>query len=388
MYNNVEMINNMQNMQKNIKIMQVCIICSWNVWDIRKAMEDSTRKREDVIEEILNTIEECIKERNLKQKDILKLCEKKGYNITQSELSRILSHKIILGLYPAIALSDVLDIDISAVLYPSRWRRRKWDISSKDFILDTENIAIKHFIGEYHIIFHSTDYQENKILQGRMLLYPQKGEDGSRYCAALMSLDTGEKDEQGESILKKYEGQFFVSSLGVAYCILINNEWKEMSLITFRHRTFYLKKVKCRLGLAMTISAGEKKQPVVHKLAIYREEYNLTKEQKHKIINILKIQKESDVYLSPEELMNDINEKISPNAKTVIKSIRTKLPVNEYYVVNKQILKSMNRKISYEEIEEILSGLNENEEEQFTMSLGEEEDKKLFDLFGTFENSI
>lgn len=95
---------------------------------------------------------------------------KKGYNITQSELSKILSHKIVLGLYPAIALSDVLGIDMSAVLYPSRWRKRKWDISSDGFIVDTESKAIKNFMGDYHVIFHSTDYQEDKILQGRLLL--------------------------------------------------------------------------------------------------------------------------------------------------------------------------------------------------------------------------
>lgn len=350
-------------------------------------MEDSNRKREIVIEKILNVIEERIKEEDLKQRDILRLCEKKGYNITQSELSKILSHKIVLGLYPAIALSDVLGIDMSAVLYPSRWRKRKWDISSDGFIVDTESKAIKNFMGDYHVIFHSTDYQEDKILQGRLLLYSQKGEDGGRYCVAMMSLDTGEKDDKGETVVKKYEGQFFVSSLGVAYCVLVNNEWKEMSLITFRHRTFYLKKVKCRLGLTMTISAGEKKQPVVHKLAIYRDEYDLTEEQQQRIMNILRIQGESEVYLNPEDLKNDTYREISQNAEAVIKSIVTRLPVNECYVVNRELLKSMNRRISYEEIDEILLKLNENAEERYTMSLDEEEDKKFFDLLSSFEES-
>lgn len=91
-------------------------------------MEISQKNREETIEKIRNVIEQCISERELKQKDILKLCKDEGYSISQSELSRILSHKMILGLYPAIALSDALDIDMSAVLYPDRWRRRKWDI--------------------------------------------------------------------------------------------------------------------------------------------------------------------------------------------------------------------------------------------------------------------
>ena len=347
---------------------------------VEKKMEISQKSRENTINKILNVIEQCIREQGLKQKDILKLCESKGYSVSKSELSRILSHKMVLGLYPAIALSDALDIDMSAVLYPNRWRKRKWDISPENFIVDTEDQAIKNFLGDYHIIFHSTDFQEDKILQGRLVLYPQRGEDGSRYCAVLLSLDTGEKNENGEEILKKYEGQFFASPLGVAYCVLINNEWKELSLISFRHRTFFLKKVKCRAGLAMTISAGEKKEPVVHKLAIYRAEYNLTEAQKQKVINLLRLQNDSDLYLNLTDLENADISDVSPNAKSVVKSIVSKLPLNEYYVVNREILKSLNRRVNYEEIDEIISALSEFVENQYTMNLGGEDDRKLFDL--------
>ncbi len=60
---------------------------------------------------------------------------------------------MILGLYPAIALPDALDIDMSAVLYLERWRRRKWDISPDNFIVDTEDPAIKNFTGDYNVVF-------------------------------------------------------------------------------------------------------------------------------------------------------------------------------------------------------------------------------------------
>lgn len=343
-------------------------------------MEISQKNREETIEKIRNVIEQCIRERDLKQKDILKLCKDKGYSISQSELSRILSHKMILGLYPAIALSDALDIDMSAVLYPDRWRRRKWDISPDNFIVDTEDPAIKNFLGDYNVVFHSTDFQEDKILQGRLVLYPQKGADGSRYCSAFLSLDTGVKSEDGEEVLKKYEGQFFVSPLGVAYCVLINNEWKELSLVTFRHRTFYVKNVNCRAGLAMTISAGEKKEPVVHKMAIYRTEYDLSDEQKQKIVKILRIEKNSDLYLSREDLENDIVYCISPHAKAVVNSIVTKIPRGEYFVLNREILKSINRRISYEEIDEIIFALSDCVDNEYTMNLDEEDDRKLYDL--------
>lgn len=343
-------------------------------------MKNSQKNREEIIGKIRDAIENRIRERNLKQKDILKLCEEKGYSISQSELSRILSHKMILGLYPAIALSDVLDIDMSAILYPNRWRKRKWDISPDNFIVDTENQAIRNFLGDYNMVFHSTDFQEDKILHGRLVLYPQNSEDGSCYCAALLSLDTGEKDDRGEEILKRYEGQFFVSPLGVAYCVLINNEWKELSLITFRHRTFYLKHVKCRIGLAMTISAGEKKEPVTHKLAICRSDYHMTEEQWERIVKQLRIQRNSDLYLSREDLKNEEIYTASPNAKVVLDSIISKVPQGEYYVVNREILKSINRWVSYDEIDEIISKLGEFMGEQYTMNLQEEDDRRLYDL--------
>ena len=39
-------------------------------------MEISQKNREETIEKIRNVIEQCIRERELKQKDILKLCTK------------------------------------------------------------------------------------------------------------------------------------------------------------------------------------------------------------------------------------------------------------------------------------------------------------------------
>lgn len=123
--------------------MQICIL--------KEMVAKDGNFTEETIEKIRNVIEQCIRERDLKQKDILKLCKDKGYSISQSELSRILSHKMILGLYPAIALSDALNIDMSAVLYPDRWRRRKWDISPDNFIVDMEDPAIKNFLGDYKL---------------------------------------------------------------------------------------------------------------------------------------------------------------------------------------------------------------------------------------------
>ena len=141
-----------------------------------------------------------------------------------------------------------------------------------------------------------------------------------------------------------------------------------------------MKNVNCRAGLAMTISAGEKKEPVVHKMAIYRTEYDLSDEQKQKIVKILRIEKNSDLYLSREDLENDTVYCISPHAKAVVNSIVTKIPRGEYFVLNREILKSINRRISYEEIDEIIFALSDCVDNEYTMNLDEEDDRKLYDL--------
>ena len=129
-------------------------------------METMIKDRDETIEKLQRVIEQCIEDRNLKQKDVLELCSKKEYTLKQSELSRILGRKTTLALYPAIALSDALEIDMSAVLYPNRWRRRKWDIASKSFITDATEQAIRSYLGTYHMLFHSTDAQEAKNFVG------------------------------------------------------------------------------------------------------------------------------------------------------------------------------------------------------------------------------
>lgn len=109
-------------------------------------METMIKDRDETIEKLQRVIEQCIEDRNLKQKDVLELCSKKGYTLKQSELSRILGRKTTLALYPAIALSDALEIDMSAVLYPNRWRRRKWDIYRLDHAVSkTQKVVLSAF---------------------------------------------------------------------------------------------------------------------------------------------------------------------------------------------------------------------------------------------------
>ena len=344
-------------------------------------METMRKDRDKTIEKLQRVIEQCIEDRNLKQKDVLELCTKKGYVLKQSELSRILNRKTTLALYPAIALSDALEIDMSAVLYPNRWRKRKWDIASDAFITDASDQSIKSYLGTYHMLFHSTDAQEAKKLRGRFVLYFQMGEDGLPYCAALLSLDTGEYDDEGEQRFKRYEGQFFISKQGVSYCILVNNENGDLSLLTFRDRIFLSGKAQSRMGLAMTIAAGEVKHPVVHKLVIYRENFVLSSEQEDRLINLMKMSgTDKDIYISSENLIEEKASLKEKGLEDMVQAIEKHLPVRTYYILNREILKSLKRRINDVEMTRIIAELKGLDEFSYTIQISEEDDKELFEI--------
>ena len=344
-------------------------------------METMIKDRDETIEKLQRVIEQCIEDRNLKQKDVLELCSEKGYTLKQSELSRILGRKTTLALYPAIALSDALEIDMSAVLYPNRWRRRKWDIASKSFITDATEQVIRSYLGTYHMLFHSTDAQEAKKLRGRFVLYSQKGEDGLPYCAALLSLETGEYNEEGEQRLKRYEGQFFISKQGVSYCILVNNENGDLSLIMFRDRLFLSGKVQSRMGLAMTIAAGEVKHPVVHKLVVYREEFVLSSEQEDRLINLMKMSGlDKDIYISSENLIEEKASLKEKGLEDIIQLIEKYLPERTYYILNREILRNLRRRITDMEMTQIIADLKELDEFSYMIQIDEEDDKELFEI--------
>lgn len=341
--------------------------------------------KEETIEYILQEIQKQISKRKLKQSDILELCKEKGYMISQSELSRILSRKTSLGLYPAIALADVLGLNLNELLYPERKQASGWKLSPDVFAVHPKDKDIKNYLGTYTTIFHSTDVQEtDKFLFGRLVLYAQDGENGIPYCAALFSLDTGETDSKGEPILKKYYGQFLVSRrLNVAYCLLFNNQWGEVSVIEFRHRSFLFRKVACRLGLVLTVSAGERKIPVAHKFLMYREEQKLNPKQEKLLLNMLKMTGK-EVYIEEDVLKMSHTAEVYPTIKEVI----DRIPAVPYYVLSPAVLKGIDRKLSDVQLNELFSALKADAESPYSLYIEETDDNAVYETIFTENETI
>jgi len=331
------------------------------------------KEKKEITEKILEQIKQTITEKNLTQSQILTLCKMKGYTISQSELSRLLSHKINLGAYQMIALCDVLGLGIDDVLNLRRTEGKVIKFNAEAFITNPKSREITPYLGNYKVMFHSTDAQNEKILRGRLIIY----EGEKSVCYATLSLDTGEVDEKGEEILKKYNGQFFVSQqLEVAYCIFVNNIWGEMCLVEFRHRSFLLNRVESRVGLVLTSASGESKRPATHKMLIYREDYDLSDEEEQMCLNMLRLNNNT-VLIEKDEI-----EKIckTQEEKVILDRLFTVSPAIPYYTVNASILKAINKKLSNFQIGRLLAVLNEHSNADFAEYIMENDDGDIFNL--------
>jgi len=175
-----------------------------------KAISDQVRAEKTAEQAAKQNAKKKQEEKQIKQTELLDLCKEKGYNISQSELSRILSNKISLSLYSALALCDALDLDLNLLFHSGKIRNNGFHLSKEVFITDPEQSEIKNYLGVYHTLFHGTDSREEKLLRGRLELTSKK-EGEYLQCIATFTLDTKDKDMLGKQILKKYQGQFFVS---------------------------------------------------------------------------------------------------------------------------------------------------------------------------------
>ena len=252
-------------------------------------------------------------------------------------------------------------------------RRNVIKFNAEAFVTNSKSREIEPYLGNYTVIFHSTDTQNEKILRGRLIIY-----EGERsVCCAALSLDTGEVDEKGEEILKKYNGQFFVSQqLEVAYCILVNNVWGEVCLVEFRHRSFLLNRVESRVGLVLTSATGESKRPATHKMLIYREDYVLSDEKEQMCLNMLRLNNNT-VFIEKDEI-----EKIckTQEEREVLYRLFTVSPAIPYYTVNASILKAINKKLSNFQIGRLLAVLNEHSNAEFAEYIMENDDGDIFNL--------
>lgn len=196
---------------------------------------------------------------NINQTEFVKRCIKNGYHITQGSISRVLAGKKKISVEEMRAFCDVLKIPAEVLLFPNMQRFS----SEEDFFLlpEREIESVDGVLGDYDIYFMSTAKEENDVMnQGTLRLF-----SGNNCVHAEVEISL--KD----STSKKYRGYLWIAEQGtVAYVIVKRMPEGEISVVAFRYRKFEKKSMRCRSAVCLTTSAGEKKDPVFHYLALIR----------------------------------------------------------------------------------------------------------------------
>lgn len=221
-------------------------------------------------DEVVERLNDELNRRALKQADLITLCQSVGMPVTQSSISKIFSGKAKPNLYQSAAICKALNISLDFFA----WGK---DSHCEDFCNphDSEKLCVsgpelEYYKGFFHFYYLSTASNEDKILHGKLNI-----EEDNEFYVLNMALDTGEIELQGEPIIKEYKGRILISSalaLGAAYLIFKSTLIGEICMICLRHRSYTVKNAECRIGLALTMGAGDVKDPTVHRCLLTRDD--------------------------------------------------------------------------------------------------------------------
>lgn len=282
-----------------------------------KKMEVAEQKTEGQI------LQECLSKNNINQRELSELCIKKGYPVSQGSISKILSGKKKMSLEECRAFCMVFGISADKFIFPEKFaskeKRDSFFLLEKDALKEAELL-----VGDYQIFFMSTANDEYKILDGILRLTLLD------FC---VSADI-EINVRGEK-KKDYHGfLYFSSQWTVAYIVVKNSETGEISVLALRYRRFTIESMQCRIALCLTTSAGEQKNPVIHRMLLFRDGNGITKELLRKYLSLrgAEYPKEQDWE------MFRITEKLSDD---MIEVLKTELSEKKIWTLEEKQLKEV-----------------------------------------------
>lgn len=242
---------------------------------------------------VATNIKWMLKQNQVTQEQLVKLCQKRGFSVSQSTLSRMLSNERRMNIYYLNAICKALGVSIDEMI------NGRGSVFASDFFSMLEKNAVgekfsinpnkaleafQGYMGDYYVYFRSTvSYERGKIIKGRLSLTSKKHEN---YCWAGLKLNTGVVNNKNEPIFKYYKGEFIISNtVGTGYIFLVNEEAGEISVIAVRHRLFRTEPLKCRLAAVLTVCAGDEKVPTLHRMLLSREK--VPDDELHKLLPYL-----------------------------------------------------------------------------------------------------
>ena len=346
------------------------------------------RDRATELERIWKKIYTLILQRNISQNELLIRCQEKGYYINQPDLSKLFNGRTSLNLYQYMAFCDVLGLNAFGISEECR-RDGLMNLHNTALAVDPALDVFKGFFGTYHCFFISTDKYGDKIHKATLCLKPSSN---GQYCKALFELPLpDERDESGNMKKKLYYGQMVIAStVATGWCILEGENVPELSVLAFRHRSFVIKNVQCRLALALTTSSGSSKTPTCHKIFIVRDD-DFDIDDLKEIEPYLRFAWQNQDILVPEKKMEqlfsetteketDSEETISKKTAKLLKNAFGNAKVASYYEINEDRLLRANRGSDRKEIAAALAQVLGALDLPHILQIVENDDERTFEL--------
>ena len=332
---------------------------------------------EDISKDIVQRVRRILNENSISQTELSARCTQAGYSITQPDISKVMSSKAKPTLYFLLAISKVFNVSLD-YLAGNGERQTGLPIDDGSFSIDPEkDDAFKNITGNYWTYYESTNPYEDKILEGEMSFSSHQG-----ICEAVFRLHTGEIRD-GSEVVKQYLGQLVISGkMRAMYCILHNPEISELCFLVFRFRNFSVKEMLCRMGMAITVSAGEQRQPVAHKFFITRS--RLEGERQKEVFPFLRFS-EDDFMITAEELDDIIAE--YPEYAGIFSELKRTAGQEQYFIIRDSDFRAINKKLSRSEISR-LRGIGLGRANTWkNVCISEREDAAVYGLLARQEGS-
>lgn len=235
-------------------------------------------------------------------------------------------------------------------MYTDVANKQKYEIPScpinEIFVENPNSLILKNYIQEYFCYYYSTVSSENKVDSPKNAIISGKLKieaDGEK-CKAILEIDTKENNDNGERIIKRYEGNIIVCpSIQSVHCIMYLPEG-EFCFLIFRYSHLNNNKQLCRIAEVLsTSSAVDKRYPIVHRMLLSKEE--ILPEHLDVIAPYLCLNY-SDITISMDEL--SAVEAISDNYAKIIEEVK-KEECEQMYRIRERMVRDKAKEILNED---------------------------------------
>ena len=329
-----------------------------------KSNHEKTEMINEANTRIFSRIKDVMRDRQITQTDLADRCAWCGYNISQSEISKLLSGSEKMDPCKLAVICRALNIkseNLLSLVFDSKVTN-----DGAGFITDVNDKKFKGYIGDFYGYFCSTK-DKDTIHMGVFKFFKDKY---SNDCKVSFRFSTGQKDKNKKPVYSEFVGTAKISDALRAICceMTSTDDSNDVSYIIFKHDFIKNQQCECRFGMVVTIGAGIKRLPVAHKILICRQELSpedipfvrgqlrlndnsfLVSEQKYK-----EFTKDANLPIQAKQYFNSENNCIKDRAKQQI-----------YYSFTEEDIKSVGLKDSAR----IINLLRDYSESQMCKKIG------------------